>query len=197
MEDLKNKKDEEIVKLILKDHNFYSEIITRYEDKLRRYICRISNISNEDVDDLVQDIFLSVYENINSFDLGLSFSSWIYRIAHNKTVNFWKKNDKDLIHVNLDENLFLVESVFFENTVHLDIENLENQRLIKDVLSKMDLKYREVLILKFLEQKDYKEISDILQKPMGSVATLLNRAKKSFKKEFEKIEKNKQKEYDK
>lgn len=188
MEDLKGKKDEEIVKLVLKNPDFYSEIIVRYQDKLQRYISRISNISNEDVDDLIQDIFLSVYENINSFDLDLSFSSWIYRIAHNRTVNFWKKYDKDFIHINIDENLFLVESVFSENSVQIDIDNLENQRLIKDVLEKMDLKYREVLILKFLEQKDYKEISDILQKPMGSVATLLNRAKKSFKKEFEKIE---------
>lgn len=188
MEYLKGKKDEEIVKLVLKNPDFYSEIILRYQDKLQRYISRISNISNEDVDDLIQDIFLSVYENINSFDLGLSFSSWIYRIAHNRTVNFWKKHDKDFVHIDIDENLFLVESVFSENSVQLDMESLENRRLIENIFSKMDLKYREVLILKFLEQKDYKEISDILQKPMGSVATLLNRAKKSFRKEFEKIE---------
>ena len=44
----------------------------------------------------------------------------------------------------------------------------------------MPEKYREVLILKFLEEKDYREISDILKKPSGTVATLINRAKKSF-----------------
>jgi len=45
----------------------------------------------------------------------------------------------------------------------------------------MDIKYREVLILKFIEEKNYKEISDIIKKPQGTVATLINRAKKQFK----------------
>jgi len=49
------------------------------------------------------------------------------------------------------------------------------------MLNKLDDKYKEVLVLKFLEEKDYKEISDILQKPLGTVATLINRAKKQFK----------------
>ncbi|MBU1428034.1 hypothetical protein KKB07_04160, partial [bacterium] len=48
------------------------------------------------------------------------------------------------------------------------------------------LKYKDVLILKFVEEKDYREISDILHKPMGTIATLINRAKKSLKQELEK-----------
>lgn len=52
----------------------------------------------------------------------------------------------------------------------------------------MSVKYKEVLILKFIEHKDYKEMSDILQKPMGSIATLMNRAKKQFKKIMEEME---------
>ena len=52
---------------------------------------------------------------------------------------------------------------------------------IKEILSKMSLKYREILILKFLEEKNYEKISDILRKPKGTVATLINRAKKEFK----------------
>ena len=51
----------------------------------------------------------------------------------------------------------------------------------------LDEKYKEVLILKFWEGKDYKEISDILQKPMGSIATLINRGKKNFIKKYNEI----------
>jgi RNA polymerase sigma-70 factor (ECF subfamily) len=54
---------------------------------------------------------------------------------------------------------------------------------VRSVLDDMDERYKEVLVLKFLEEKDYKEISDILEKPMGTVATLINRAKKQFKEE--------------
>ncbi|HEC93157.1 MAG TPA: RNA polymerase subunit sigma-70 [Candidatus Atribacteria bacterium] len=55
---------------------------------------------------------------------------------------------------------------------------------ILDIINRLPLKYKEVLILKFIENKDYKEISDILHKPMGTVATLINRAKKSLKQEL-------------
>jgi RNA polymerase sigma-70 factor (ECF subfamily) len=51
----------------------------------------------------------------------------------------------------------------------------------------MDSKYRYVLVLKFFEEKDYKEISDILKKPMGTVASLVNRAKKDFRKKIKEM----------
>ena len=89
MINLETKKDDEIVLLTLHESaNYFEIIISRYKDKLKRYILRISNIPQEDIDDLIQDIFLSVYENLNSFNTSLSFSSWIYRIAHNRTINF-------------------------------------------------------------------------------------------------------------
>jgi RNA polymerase sigma-70 factor (ECF subfamily) len=68
-------KDEEIVKKVLKNPDFYTEIISKYQDKIKRYICRISNIQEDDVDDLTQDVFLAAYENLNSFDTSLSFSA--------------------------------------------------------------------------------------------------------------------------
>ncbi|MCK5588758.1 MAG: RNA polymerase sigma factor [Candidatus Pacebacteria bacterium] len=191
IEDTDNKKDEEIVLYVLKSTDYFEIIISRYKIKLKRYIERISNIPQDDVDDLIQDIFLSVYENLNSFNTNLSFSSWIYRIAHNKTINFWKKYQISLENINLEDNLHLVESIFNENMVEIDLINIENKEIVSKILENMDKKYKEVLILKFLEEKDYQEISDILQKPMGTIAALINRAKKKFKDEMEKDLKNK------
>lgn len=191
IEDTDNKKDEEIVLYVLKSTDYFEIIISRYKIKLKRYIERISNIPQDDVDDLIQDIFLSVYENLNSFNTNLSFSSWIYRIAHNKTINFWKKYRISLENINLEDNLHLVESIFNENMVEIDLINIENKEIVSKILENMDKKYKEVLILKFLEEKDYQEISDILQKPMGTIAALINRAKKKFKDEMEKDLKNK------
>jgi RNA polymerase sigma-70 factor (ECF subfamily) len=62
--------------------------------------------------------------------------------------------------------------------------NLDNKILrikINEILGKMNIKYKEVLILKFIEDKEYKEISDIIKKPINTVGTLINRAKKQFK----------------
>lgn len=188
MNDLRERKDKELIKETLVNPELYSEIIFRYEKKIHRYILRITKISNEDAQDLTQDVFLSAYENLNSFDNDFSFSSWIYRIAHNKTINFWKKHERELTNINLEENLFIVEQNFNENSVEKDIELMENKEFVEKILQQMSKKYSEVLILKFLENKDYKEISDILQKPMGSIATLLNRAKKQFRIKMEEIE---------
>jgi DNA-directed RNA polymerase specialized sigma24 family protein len=67
--------DKEIIKKTLKNQDNFSLIIEKYESKLRRYIRRITNIRDEEIDDLLQDIFISVYQNINSFNPDMQFSS--------------------------------------------------------------------------------------------------------------------------
>ena len=110
--ELKEKSDEEILFLAQKNSDYFGELIDRYQKKLDRYIQRISNFSEEERSDLIQDVFLSVYENIYSFEKGEKFSSWIYQIAHNKTISFWRKNKKDKIQISIDDNLSFVESNF-------------------------------------------------------------------------------------
>lgn len=188
---LKDKNDEEVILSVYDSIDNFGIIISRYQEKLKRYIKRISNIPDEEINDLIQDIFLSVYENLNSFNPKLSFSSWIYRIAHNKTINFWKKNKYSWESLNIDDNLFLVESVFNEKITENEYQIMENKEIISNSLKNIEKKYREVLILKFLEEKNYKEISDILEKPMGTIATLINRAKQKLKKEIEQTQNKK------
>ena len=188
---LKDKNDEEVILSVYDSIDNFGIIIFRYQEKLKRYIKRISNIPDEEINDLIQDIFLSVYENLNSFNPKLSFSSWIYRIAHNKTINFWKKNKYSWESLNIDDNLFLVESVFNEKITENEYQIMENKEIISNSLKNIEKKYREVLILKFLEEKNYKEISDILEKPMGTIATLINRAKQKLKKEIEQTQNKK------
>ena len=72
-----------------------------------------------------------------------------------------------------------MNSLSAENINHDDVDSVS--RLIEDILPLLKLEYREVLVLKFLEDKSYEEISDILKIPEGTVATRINRAKKSFR----------------
>ena len=87
-----NKSDEEIIGLVLENPDQYLCLMERYEEKILRYIRRISSATNEDAEDLLQEVFISAYKNLNGFDRNLKFSSWIYRIAHNKTISFWRKS---------------------------------------------------------------------------------------------------------
>lgn len=172
--------------MVLEDQDFYACLVARYEDKLARYIRRISASSKEDVEDLLQEIFVAAYRNLNDFDQGLKFSSWIYRIAHNKTISSWRKTKSRPQLVHSEEAQELVKIVSSDEDMAKDLEKKFDAKQVEKILWKMDEKYREVLVLKFIEDKDYQEISDILKKPMGTVGTLIRRAKNHFREIAEK-----------
>lgn len=186
-ESLSKISDEKLVELTLKDQKHYAELISKYRYKLLRYIQKITNVSDEDAEDLLQETFIKAYYNLNSFDPDLKFSSWIYRIAHNQVIsNYRKLKARPQGHaIQIDEKMIRTLAANLDTKRDADLHYLAEN--IGRVFSAMDIKYREVLILKFLEEKEYKEISDILKKPMGTVATLINRAKKQFRKQAEKL----------
>lgn len=183
------KTDEEIVALTLKNPEAYGFLVERYEEKLLRYIMRISVNTKEDAEDVLQDVFLSAYKNLNDFDQDLKFSSWIYRIAHNKVIGHFRKVTARPKTTTYEGDSQLLNILASEENVALNLERKYNAAEVREVLDLLDEQYREVLVLKFLDEKDYKEISDILEKPMGTVATLISRAKKQFKEKSDKMRK--------
>lgn len=181
------KTDEILVFESLADKNVFGEIINRYEDKLLRYISRRARLSADDKKDILQNIFIKTYLNLNNFDRDLKFSSWIYRIAHNEVIDWYRKSR---IRPSLsldDENLKILETLAGETDIETSAETAALAEAAKAALENLPEKYREVLILRFFEEKDYAEISDILAAPAGTVATRISRAKKELKKSLSKF----------
>ncbi len=173
--------DVEVVKMTLKDPNQYGLLVERYEAKLQRYIARLGIRVHDDQLDVLQEIFIKAYRNLNSFDTSLSFSSWIYRIAHNEAISFYrKKNVRPEGHLvgDGDEVLSFLSSTL--DTADVKFDQSINAEEVNKALTLIDEKYREPLILRFFEHKEYDEISDILQIPIGSVGTLIHRGKKQL-----------------
>lgn len=179
--------DEQLVIETLKDPETYAFLVERYEEKLIRYILRISSGSREDAEDTLQDVFLSAYKNLNDFDPDLKFSSWIYRIAHNKVISHFRRITARPKTTTYEGDTQLLNILASEEDIAKNLEKKHTAEQVREIIEQLDPRYKEVLVLKFLEEKDYKEISDILQKPMGTVATLINRAKKQFKEKTEKL----------
>jgi len=180
-----NKTDEQIVVLTLKNQDYYLCLMKRYEAKLLNYILKISNISREDGEDILQEVFIKAYQNLNDFDLNYKFSNWIYSIAHNTTISAFRKKKvrpQTLSWEDKDLNNLLESTLDVEDT---SLQKLTYKQILKNI-NQLPVKYKDVLILKFVEGKDYQEISDILHKPMGTIATLINRAKISLKQGLEK-----------
>jgi RNA polymerase sigma-70 factor (ECF subfamily) len=180
-----NKTDNDLVELSKDNPDHFLCLIKRYENKLLYYIMRISKFSREDAGDILQDVFVKTYYNLNEFDKDLKFSSWIYRIAHNQTVSEIRKK---VIRPTVSfekEDIDKLEDAF---DIEKEIDNSFDRKKIDEALSKLDEKYREVLILRFLDEKEYVEIADILKKPVSTVGNLILRGKKLFKEEYEKID---------
>ncbi len=172
--------DEKVALLIQKgDKEKFSILMERYQEKLTRYGRKFLN-SSENIEDIVQDVFISTFENLNSFDSSQKFSSWIYRIAHNAYVNHLKKSlTSRLVFIDLDT---LISHPIYEDPKHQEEEDKEMKKKIDRGLEKIPPKYSEVLILHYLEDLSYKEISDILQVPTGTVGIRIRRAKEAMKK---------------
>ena len=182
-EKCKDYSDTELVELTLKKQDYFYCLIKRYEYSLLRYIRRISSTSKEDAEDILQEVFISAYQNLNDFDKNLKFSSWIYRITHNKTVSYWRKirvRPKEVFSSEYENEGLFNLIIDEKNNPLKNIENKCSEKQIQFIINSLEEKYRDVLILKYLEDKSYREISDILKKPMGTIATLLNRSKKKF-----------------
>ena len=171
--------DEEIARLVqIGKADSFNILIGRYEDKIRRYSRKFLS-DNVDIDDVLQNIFLKAYENIQSFDTKRKFSSWLYRIAHNELVNTLKKKRRNpLSFFDLD---IIFPQYFYDNSLNQQIDRKDMQEIINKCLDKLGTKYREPIILYYFENLSYQEIAEIMQIPVSTVGIRIKRAKDAIK----------------
>jgi RNA polymerase sigma-70 factor (ECF subfamily) len=171
----------------LKDLSLFEELMVRYEVKLIRYV-RSLGIEQNLAEDVVQECFVKAYRKIRSFNPKKGkWSSWIYRIAHNCAMDSFKKQKKDLT---VDEDEWW-EGIAVPETISEELNLKINAKVLNNGLVALDSKYREPLILYFIESKGYKEIGEILRMPTATVSTRIKRGKESLKKILQEQSKSK------
>jgi RNA polymerase sigma-70 factor (ECF subfamily) len=174
--------DEQLVIECKKDQQHFAILVERYVPKLTHYIRRRSLATSDDIEDLLQNIFIKVYRNINEYDTSLLFSSWIYRIAHNEMID-WYRREKRRTTLSLDDEAQDIVSKLFTEEDHVTrFSNAEQKEMVVRAVNTLDDKYKDILLLRFFEDKSYEEIGDILKIPPGTVAVRINRAKKQLEK---------------
>ncbi len=173
--------DQDLVTETIKNKQAFTAIVHRYEAPLLRYIFRLGCKDSAAAQDLLQEIFVKTFVHLNDYDHSLQFSSWIYRIAHNEIVSYFRKERIRPSVLTKSENYFLFENIV-DDAAFIEQKNQGyTASEISKAVGQLEPKYRDVIILKFFEEKSYEEISDIMQIPQGTVATLINRAKKKIK----------------
>lgn len=168
------------VRLRAGDSSALKPLIDRYQDKLIRFATRLG-ADYPSAQDIVQQAFINAYQNINSFNPKYQFSSWIYRIVHNLSVNYLRKqvNTKT---IPLDFFEWIQEIIPSKIDLEADAIKSEQKHLIQKSLNKLPLKYRSVVTLYYYEDKKYDQIADILHIPISTVGVRLSRAKTMLKK---------------
>lgn len=176
-------KDEELVAQTLKDKDKFRLLVERYQHKLMRYIFRIGG--KDASEDLLQEVFINAYQNLPGFDKSLSFSSWIYRIAHNVAISHFRKQKvrpEGNLHGDSDD---ILTKLYGEDDVASSVDVKIDGEHLRASMTKLKPLYRDILVLRYFEQLEYQEISDVLRVPMGSVAVYLHRAKQQLRKLYD------------
>lgn len=178
----KQQTDEQLARAAITDPDAFAVLMHRYEAKLLRYIRRLG-VALNDLEDVLQEAFLRMYKHLTSFNPSLSFSAWAYRITHNQAVSWLRKHKKpeQQSTVSLDQEtedgLKLLDRLESENSIEQDAQRADLALNVRKAVYALPQKYKDVLVLYYLESKTYDEISDILKKPSGTVATHVRRAK--------------------
>jgi len=177
--------DEDIVQLVKAgDVDAFGDLVVRYEPKMKRYARKFLS-NQEDIEDLVQEVFIKAYTNLQSFDTDLRFSPWLYRIAHNSFVNELKKKSRMGFGV-FEADLLLPQLAASETADEQAIDH-ETKEVMEQNLEKLAPKYREILVLHYFEELRYQEISDVLQIPVTTVGVRIMRARVKLKEAIEKM----------
>jgi len=181
--------DSKLLEEFLKgDEQAFESLVCKYKTVVYGTIHSIvGNI--QDAEDVSQEVFLNIYKTLNSFRGQSSLSSWIYRIAVNKSIdNVRKKKNKAIsleTELDNDEKLKLLDVLSSKEDSDLVVlEKTEFQKTVSKVMNSLPEKFRVILTLKELEGLSYDEISKIMNISVNKVKVWLFRARKKLKKDL-------------
>ena len=181
MKDPETGEDAELVARALRDTRAYGEIVRRFEAVLIRYVRRLLGKHAQHGEDVLQDAFIKAYVNLKSFDMNRPLAPWLYRIAHNEAISFLRKRGAGPLMINGEDGQILLERMRADDAILVPQFTELGDAYLNHVLMDLQPHYREVIALRYLEEKSYDEISDILEMPPGTVATRIRRGLQQLK----------------
>lgn len=161
------------------DELVFSELLKRHKEKVRNII--YITLSNTDgVDDIAQEVFITVYRHLKSFRFESQFTTWLYRITINKCKDHLRKKNIRSIFLPLKDEEPVFESIN---------EDTDIKHIVRNAIATLPDKLRIPLVLKDLEGFSYQEIADTMECEIGTVKSRIFRAREALKKILKPLEK--------
>lgn len=172
------------------DQSAFEEIVLLFQNRIYHHCFRMIGDRHE-AKDLAQEAFIRAYTNIHSFDDNRKFSTWLYRIATNLTIDRLRKRSPDYY---LDEEISGTEGLNMytqlsseEVLPEEEVLRLElNDRIHQEILNLKPI-YRSIIILRYLDEFSLKEISEILDIPLGTVKTRIHRGREALRRKLHRM----------
>jgi len=158
----------------------FRTLMERYQQQVFRTVMGFVH-SKEDAEDITQEIFIRVYQSLNTFQGESELSTWLYRITVNMSLNFLRSNRKKRLMQSL-EALFTLRSE--DKTPLEELESTERDRRIRQAIDSLPERQRLAFILSRYEELPQKKIAAVMNRSEGTVEQLLQRAKENLRKKL-------------
>ena len=177
--------EDELSRLRRGDPEALGVLVERYQHRLYRYLCRLVNDSSA-AEDLFQQTWVRVAEQIHRYDQGRNFDAWLFRVAHNLAIDSLRRYRPESLDEPLPSGESRVELLPADAPSALDrVEEIEWSERIAAAMGRLPAIYREVLALRFEEEMKLEEISESLGAPLSTVKTRLRRALEALRERLE------------
>lgn len=179
--------DDKYVKQAIKgNQDAYKKIMDKYQKPLYFHVLKMVR-NHEQVEDLVQEAFMKAFNNLNSYNTNYAFSTWLYRITTNHTIDYLRKKKLNTTSINdpvrtRDGEMEIQISDEAETDRH--IIRKERKQIIHQAINDLPKKYRKVIEMRHLEELSYQEIAEQLDLPLGTVKAHIFRAREMLYKEL-------------
>ena len=175
--------DERLFKLFQKgDIQAFDQLVIRYKDRLYNFLYGIVH-DVELAEDLAQDTFLKVYTNKDSYKELYKFSTWMYTIAKNLAFTELRKKKRrktsSFSEISKDDWEIQVPDSTAE-AIEDEIMNAEKRRNIQNALLQISIDFRTIIILRDIQELSYEDISKIIEVPVGTVKSRINRGREKL-----------------
>lgn len=167
------------------DQKAYQQLVVKYQRALYFHILKM--VRNQDViDDLVQEAFLKAFGCLESYNKDYAFSTWLYRIATNHSIDYLRKKKLNTLSINEPvqgkDGEMSVELPDESAQTDQDVIGKQRRALIRKAVESLPEKYRMVIRMRHMEEKSYEEISEELNLPLGTVKAHIFRARELLNK---------------
>jgi len=163
----------------------FGELYDQFYSRIFGYVLK-RTASVQIAQDITSEIFFKALKNLGQYRKhnNVPFSSWLYRIATNQTNDYFRKNKHSMLSLEDFSDITAISNPSFEYEILQAEDELKRQEdflVLHQSISRLPVKYQEVITLRFFEKKQEKEIAQILGKPEGTVKSLLHRGLKRLK----------------